>query len=174
MDGCAGPRGGLYSGRPGVETQIRGGRGGAARGADSPCVAAARVRRRRAGGLILWNRAYTTQAAPSPSSRGLGLHSFKVATRVRIPLGTPHLFNGLTCARRRATAVVRKIYGKGASDSGWRCQGREGPHRTRFEALIGQNQWTADCFWMRCRRSDRQCRLYPARQTILRAGAKVR
>ncbi len=63
--------------------------GGAARGADSPCVAAARVRRRRAGGLILLNRAYTTQAAPSPSSRGLGLHSFKVATRVRIPLGTP-------------------------------------------------------------------------------------
>ncbi len=43
--------------------------------------------------MILWNRAYTTQAAPSPSSRGLGLHSFKVATRVRIPLGTPTTFN---------------------------------------------------------------------------------
>ncbi len=49
-----------------------------------------------------------------------------------------------------------------------------GAHRTHFEALFGLNLWTADCFWMRCRRSERQCPLYPSEQTILRAGDKVR
>lgn len=37
------------------------------------------------GGYVV--SAFTGQT--SPSSRGLGHHPFKVATRVRIPLGTP-------------------------------------------------------------------------------------
>ncbi len=49
---------------PPPHTHSRPGAAPAHRG-DSPCVAAARVRR-RARGLILWNRAYTTQAAPVP------------------------------------------------------------------------------------------------------------
>ena len=41
------------------------------------------------GGYVV--SAFTGQT--SPSSRGLGHHPFKVATRVRIPLGTPTFFS---------------------------------------------------------------------------------
>ena len=45
------------------------------------------------GGYVV--SAFTGQT--SPSSRGLGHHPFKVATRVRIPLGTPTFFHTKMC-----------------------------------------------------------------------------
>ena len=84
---------------------------------------------------------FRTVFAWSPSSRGLGHHPFKVATRVRIPLGTPFASHYVPGSRRcRAATLWAREFRGGAPDGELRSsvrivRGKSG--KLQFTDFIG-------------------------------------